>query len=386
MISPSCLLLRSNTRGHALLLLASSGFGLRHAFPEGGGHLVGLGEDERGVAEHVTGGRLQLPGGQSDAALFAVLAQDHHLQAIAGGEDVLHGIDALVADLADVQQAVGLTQVDEGAERPDRLHDTLHNIANLEVHGGDLGDGLAVGEHQTLALLVNLQELERDLHAHGVLGVHAVAELAGGDKALDVLHIDQQAAPVQAQHLAHHGHILLLELTHALPSHRVLKLPQGQANLAILGVVLGNEELALGLHGQHLVGLDVRVHGALVGRDIARALGTNVNVRATGIDTEDGAGDEVPTLEAVIVLLQHLSKLRVHTGGVHVVIHAAGHGGVLRQGGGEHRQAAHRARSLGGGRHGRRGGAAYHRWAGGAGLDLRPSANAAHGDGSHRSD
>jgi hypothetical protein len=49
-----------------------------------------------------------------------------------------------------------------------------------------------------------------------------VAQLACGHKALDVLHVYKQTAAVQAQNLAHHSHILLLELAHALPGHREL--------------------------------------------------------------------------------------------------------------------------------------------------------------------
>eukprot|EP00951_Prasinocladus_malaysianus_P049090 scaffold665779_cov45-Prasinocladus_malaysianus.AAC.1 len=85
-----------------LLLLPGGGLSSCHAFPEGGGHLVGPGIHEGGVAQH------------GHAAPLPVLAEDHDLQLVANVNDGLDIGDAVVADLADMEQALGAANVHKG--------------------------------------------------------------------------------------------------------------------------------------------------------------------------------------------------------------------------------------------------------------------------------
>ena len=62
---------------------------------------------------------------------------DTRLELVALAEDVLDVGDAVVADLADVQQAVEAADVDEGAVRLHRLHGAHHHVANLWRTAGD---------------------------------------------------------------------------------------------------------------------------------------------------------------------------------------------------------------------------------------------------------
>lgn len=63
----------------AALLNARCRLGRRHALAEQGRHLLGLLVDQGGIAQHVTGGGLQLLGAQGHAAALPVLGQNHDL-------------------------------------------------------------------------------------------------------------------------------------------------------------------------------------------------------------------------------------------------------------------------------------------------------------------
>lgn len=68
----------------------NSSLSLSHTLPELSCHLVGTCIHKCGVTQHVTGGGLQLLGGEADAAALAVLAQNHDLRRHHHG--VSHGV------------------------------------------------------------------------------------------------------------------------------------------------------------------------------------------------------------------------------------------------------------------------------------------------------
>ena len=86
------------------------------------------------------GEREQLAARQANLAL-AVDRDDLHLDLVALLEHVLDALDALVRDLGDVHEAVGVRQdLDEGAEVGDALDDAVVDGADLGLRGEALDD------------------------------------------------------------------------------------------------------------------------------------------------------------------------------------------------------------------------------------------------------
>mmetsp|Transcript_17096 Transcript_17096/g.42845 ORF Transcript_17096/g.42845 Transcript_17096/m.42845 type:complete len:457 (+) Transcript_17096:629-1999(+) len=287
---------------------------LLHALLERLRHLLGLLKHQLGVAQHVAGVGLQLLGGQRHAPAVAVLAQDHDLQLVALLQDLVHVGDPVVADLADVQQAGDAAQVHKGTIGLHRLNHTLDHIADLVALqlGGSAGAGTLVAEHQALTLLIDLQELDGNVVANEALHVvrgDGAAKLADGHEAIVGAVSDKQATLVGAVHLDIHSHILLLQLPDAVPEHGCLHGSEGQHSLAILILLLHNDELALHSHAQHLQGRLQLGEGALRHWHKSRCLVANLHISTVLVDLIDGANNFVTDLQVLLVCSAGLHQL-----------------------------------------------------------------------------
>jgi hypothetical protein len=64
------------------------------------------------------------------------------LETVSLADNLVDADDALVTDLANMQQPDGaVAQVQEGAVRPQTLHNALDDVTNLREHGASLSDG-----------------------------------------------------------------------------------------------------------------------------------------------------------------------------------------------------------------------------------------------------
>ena len=116
---------------------------------------------------------LELLHAEADALRVAVDADDLHLHRVADVEHLGRVIDALVADVGDVQQAVDAAEVDERAIVGDVLDDAFDDLAlgeALDEAAALLGAGLfedrAARHDDVAAAAVHLQDLERLRQVH----------------------------------------------------------------------------------------------------------------------------------------------------------------------------------------------------------------------------
>mmetsp|Transcript_1855 Transcript_1855/g.5398 ORF Transcript_1855/g.5398 Transcript_1855/m.5398 type:complete len:294 (-) Transcript_1855:137-1018(-) len=225
-----------------------------------------------------------------------------------------------MADLADVQKAIHRSEVDEGAVGGDRLNCALNNITNLEVLLRHVHVCHPVAADQALTLLVNLQHLDWDYLSQGLLAGEILRQVAGGDEAIEVLNSNKHTPAVEADDLALQSHTLLGNLAHALPCHVQLHLLERQSNLSVPGVILDNQELALRVHLEDVVGLSRGGDGALARHAVSRRLGANVNIGPASVNFEDSPCDHVATLEVVVILVKQLRELSVQAFNVHLRI------------------------------------------------------------------
>ena len=217
-------------------------------------------------------------------------------------------LDVLVADLGDVQQAADTADVDEGAIGLDAADGAEHHLAHFEAVHLALHQRPAMAEHQTVALLVDLQELEGEEVGNEFLLGLAGADVAAGDEAPQTFHPHQGTTPVGGEHLGVDGGVLLLQLTHPLPGPLVLDAADRERELAVFVLLAEDEELA------HLTGLKHvgevldAVDRHLLQRHEGGRLGTDVDHRPLRLQGEHGAVDDVAGLEVVVVLAEQCSK------------------------------------------------------------------------------
>jgi cyclophilin family peptidyl-prolyl cis-trans isomerase len=115
----------------------------------------------------------QLLHAEADALGFGVDADDLHLHGIADGDHFARVVDALVAHVGDVEQAVDAAQIHEGTVIGDVLDDAVDHLAFGQVidqFAALLGTGLfehrATRDDDVAATTVHLQDLERLRHVH----------------------------------------------------------------------------------------------------------------------------------------------------------------------------------------------------------------------------
>ena len=116
---------------------------------------------------------LELLHAEADALRLAVDADDLHLDRVTDVDDLARVVDALVAHVGDMEQAVDAAEIDEGAVIGDVLDDTLDHLAlgeALDQAGALLGAGLfedrAARHDDVAAAAIHLENLERLRNVH----------------------------------------------------------------------------------------------------------------------------------------------------------------------------------------------------------------------------
>ena len=214
-------------------------------------------------------------------------------------------IDVLPGQLGDVHQAVHATQIDEGAEVDDRGDDTLADLARLQL-GEEalphLGLGLLepgpAGQHDVVAVLVQLDDLGLELHADVRLKVANAAHLDQrcGQEAAQA-DVDDQAALDDLDHAAGDDAVLFLDLLDRAPGALVLSPLLGQDQSTLLVLFLLDQGLDLVADADHIEGVDVVLDGEFFGGDDPFGLVTDVEEDLVPVDLDDGAGDDVAVVE-----------------------------------------------------------------------------------------
>ena len=169
-------------------------------------------------------------------------------------EHLVDRVDAVPAELADVDQAVGAAEVDEGAVGGEAADAALDHVADLELleellalAGAVLVHRRLLADDEAVALAVDLEDLDLDLLAQQLLGGvgELAADLAGGQEAAQAEHVDDQAALVLLADLGLDDLAGLLALGGLGPDALGLGAAQRQDDVAVL--VLGLEDVDLDL-------------------------------------------------------------------------------------------------------------------------------------------
>jgi len=157
--------------------------------------------------------RLQALERQPNAAAFLVQTQHVHIDLVAHVQQFARVLDAVPGQLADVNQAVGSTEIDERAEIAQAAHHAAPGFAFAQVFEqrilarvADLALGLALAEHQAPPPAVDLDHLDRDRLADHVDQVglalvftepaRQINHMAGRDEAAQIAERHDQAAAV----------------------------------------------------------------------------------------------------------------------------------------------------------------------------------------------
>ena len=174
-----------------------------------------------------------------------------------------------------MHQAVHATKIDEGAEVDDGGHDALADLALLQLGKevlADLGLGLlqpgAAGQHDVVAVLVQLDDLGLELHADVRLQIADPAHLdqRSGQEAAQA-DVDDQAALDDLDDLTGDDAVLFLDLLDRAPGALVLSPLLGQDQAAFLVLFLLDQGLDLVADADHLERVDVVLDRELFGGD-----------------------------------------------------------------------------------------------------------------------
>mmetsp|Transcript_683 Transcript_683/g.1018 ORF Transcript_683/g.1018 Transcript_683/m.1018 type:complete len:373 (+) Transcript_683:958-2076(+) len=134
-------------------------------------------------------------------------------------------LNQIIRDLADVQQSVEATNVNEGTKRLDGRHCAFHNIPNLEacdVKGLHANVCCCAPKDQAVVVIINSCDLGRQLlaqYAFEIFQLQILCTLAERHEALVVTVLCQKATLVVVIHLNHDSRILFYKLLHLLPGH-----------------------------------------------------------------------------------------------------------------------------------------------------------------------
>ena len=140
---------------------------------------------------------------EADALRVLVDADDLHLDGVTDIDDFARVIDALVADVGDMQQAIDAAQIDERTIIGDVLDDAFDDLAFGEIldeAGALFGTGFfedgAARNDDIAALAVHLQNDERlrDIHQRADIAHGADIDLAAGQEGHSTTKIDGETA------------------------------------------------------------------------------------------------------------------------------------------------------------------------------------------------
>ncbi len=288
------------------------------------------------LAEHARVGRIaardvlprigaELLQAQRDARALAIELQDAHIDLIADLDDFGGMLDALPGHVGDVQQAVDAAEIDERAVVGEVLDRAAHHRAFLQVvHqraalGGEfLLDHRAARDHDVVALLIELDDLELERLAFEIAGVahRAHVDQRAGQEGAHVIDLDREAALDAAGDDAGDDLAVVEGLFEARPGAGALGLLARQARLA--GAVLDRIERDLDL----IAGLDLDFAALileLLERDHGLGLESDVDDHDVGTDIDHQTGQNHAGTNALIrqALLEQLAETFAQTSFIH---------------------------------------------------------------------
>ena len=159
-----------------------------------------------------------------------------------------------------------------------------------------------------------------DLELHGLAHEDVVVadgtdvDLRAGQECLDAEHVDDHAAFRAALDVALDDFVLLQSLVDAVPRTGCASLAVGEDKLALLVLLVLDEDFHLVAH------FDVGVVAEFVERDDAVALVTDVHHGLTLVEGDDGAFDHFFVLYGVEALVVGLRELLARLAGMGVAI------------------------------------------------------------------
>ena len=262
--------------------------------------LVGPGE----VLPRVFLGRLE-----RQRHALAVHVDVEHLDGdlVTDGDHLGRVVDVLPGQLRDVHEAVDATEVHEGTEVDDRGHDTLADLALLQLGEepvphlglGLLEPGPARQDH-VVAVLVELDDLGLEGLADVGLQVADATHLhQGGRQEAAQADVEDQAALDDLDDGALDDAVLLLDLLDRAPGAFVLGALLGQDQAAFLVLLLEDEGLDLVADGDDLGRVDVVLDRELARGDDALGLVADVEEDLVTVDLDDRAFDDVAVVEVL---------------------------------------------------------------------------------------
>ena len=245
---------------------------------------------------------------EADAFLFLVHVQHDHVEFLADLEDFGGMVQAAPAHVGDVEQAVEAVQINERAEISDVLDRALADVAGHHFRE-QLGalvvafglDEFAAGEHDVLALLVDLDDLEFVAVAHELLEIlrRGHVNLRRRQERLDA-DVDNEAALDDGLDFAHHAAAFVADGEDALPVLLELRLFVREDDGAFLVFEFLDQHVNFGAE------LDGFGFQKFIDGDDALALVADVHEDFLGADFDDGALDDFALGDELAALFQGL--------------------------------------------------------------------------------
>ena len=156
----------------------------------------------------------------------------------------------------------------------------------------------AAGQHDVVAVLVQLDDLGLELHPDVGLKITNAAHLDQrcGQEAAQA-DVDDQAALDDLDHATGDDAVLFLDLFDRAPGALVLSPLLGQDQPTFLVLFLLDQGLDLIADADHIERVDVVLDGELFGRDDTFGLVTDVEQDLVTVDLDHGAGDDIAVVE-----------------------------------------------------------------------------------------
>ncbi len=242
----------------------------------------------------------QLAEAEGDPRGFRVQLDDLDLHVLSDLEHVPDIRDPVPGELGDMDQAVGGTQVDEGAVSRQPGHLALDLVADLQLLEKLTPlacpvfiEGCLLADDQPVALAIDLEDLDADPLAHQLLEVRAIGtgNLGGRQEAAQTQDVDDQAALVLLADLGiHHlaGDLLILRFD---PDGLGAGAAQRQDDVAVFVFGLQHEDLNVVTGVQ--VGRSGLAGPQLPAGDDTFGFRADIYQNFVGIDPDDDTIDDV---------------------------------------------------------------------------------------------
>src|SRR5438067_325311 len=205
----------------------------------------------------------------------------------------------LPRQLGHVHESVHATEVDERTEVDNRRHNTLADLAGLQV-GEELIALLALGllevratrKHHVVAVLVELDDLAVEDSAHERVQVADAAQVdKRRGKEAPQADVDDEAALDDLDDRTGDDFVVLLLLLDRAPRALVLRALLRKDQATVLVLLLEDKRFDLFAQRHDLVRVDVVADRQFLARDDALGLVADVEQHLVGVDLDDFAVD-----------------------------------------------------------------------------------------------